>query len=72
MRQIAAAERLPIDLDTAAFFIGHATVVADHAGQLSFIPEAIFAYLKRNAVREEQRYGLPASQVMEIGEQISI
>jgi hypothetical protein len=43
LRQIAAAERLPIDLDTAAFFIGHATVVADHAGQLSFIPEAIFA-----------------------------
>lgn len=63
---------LPIDLDTATFFIGHATVVADHAGQLSIIPEAIFAYLKRNAVREELRYGLPADQVMEIGEQISI
>ena len=72
LRQIAAAERLPIDLETATFFIGHATVVADHAGQLSFIPEAIFAYLKRNAVREEQRYGLPAAQVMDIGEQISI
>ena len=72
LRQIAAAEKLPIDLDTATFFIGHATVVADHAGQLSIIPEAIFAYLKRNAVREELRYGLPADQVMEIGEQISI
>ena len=72
LRQVVAAEQLPIDLDTATFFIGHATVVADHAGQLSFIPEAIFAYLKRNAVREEQRYGLPADQVMEIGEQISI
>ena len=72
LRQVVAAERLPIDLEKATFFIGHATVVADHAGQLSFIPEAIFAYLKRNAVREEQRYGLPADQVMEIGEQISI
>jgi KUP system potassium uptake protein len=72
LRQVVVAERLPIDLDRATFFIGHATVVADHAGQLSFIPEAIFAYLKRNAVREEQRYGLPADQVMEIGEQISV
>ncbi|NBX29558.1 potassium transporter Kup, partial [bacterium] len=72
LRQVVAAERLPIDLDKVTFFIGHATVVADHAGQLAFIPEAIFAYLKRNAVREEQRYGLPAGQVMEIGEQISI
>ena len=72
LRRIAAAGHLPIDVDTATFYIGHSTIVADHAGQLTFIPEAIFAYLKRNAVREEQRYGLPAGQVMEIGEQISI
>jgi len=72
LRRIAADERLPIDVDTATFFIGHSTIVAGHAGQWAFIPEAIFAYLKRNAVREEQRYGLPAEQVMEIGEQISI
>jgi KUP system potassium uptake protein len=72
LRRIASEADLPIDIDTATFFIGHSTIVADHAGQLAFIPEAIFAYLKRNAVREEQRYGLPADQVMEIGEQISI
>jgi K+ transporter len=41
-------------------------------GRLELIPEAIFSYLKRNAVHEEQRYGMPADQVMEIGEQISI
>jgi KUP system potassium uptake protein len=72
LERIVADERLQIDVDTATFFIGHSTVVAGHAGQWAFIPEAIFAYLKRNAVREEQRYGLPADQVMEIGEQISI
>ena len=72
LERIAADERLPIDVGTATFFIGHSTVVAGHTGQWAFIPEAIFAYLKRNAVREEQRYGLPADQVMEIGEQISI
>ena len=72
LRRIAADERLPIDIDAATFFIGHSTIVAGQAGQWAFIPEAIFAYLKRNAVREEQRYGLPAEQVMEIGEQISL
>ncbi|MFM7135705.1 MAG: KUP/HAK/KT family potassium transporter, partial [Planctomycetota bacterium] len=72
LRRLAEKESLPIDLDTATFFIGHSTIVADNASTLAFIPEAIFAYLKRNAVREEQRYGLPADQVMEIGEQISI
>ena len=72
LRRLAAEEAVPIDPDTATFFIGHSTIIASHAGQLSFIPEAIFAYLKRNAVREEHRYGLPADQVMEIGEQISI
>ena len=70
--RIAADERLPIDVDTATFFIGHSTIVAGHAGQWAFIPEAVFAYLKRNAVREEHRYGLPTEQVMEIGEQIVI
>lgn len=72
LRRIAADERLPIDVDTATFFIGHSTIVAGHAGQWAFIPEAVFAYLKRNAVREEHRYGLPTEQVMEIGEQIVI
>jgi KUP system potassium uptake protein len=72
LRRIAADERLPIDVDKATYFIGHSTIVSGHVGQWAFIPETIFAYLKRNAVREEQRYGLPAEQVMEIGEQISI
>ncbi|NBP83437.1 hypothetical protein EBU60_06210 [bacterium] len=72
LQRIAADERLPTDIDAATFFIGHSTIVAGQAGQWAFIPEAIFAYLKRNAVREEQRYGLPAEQVMEIGEQISL
>lgn len=72
LRRLVEQESLPIDLDTATFFIGHSTIVADDASTLAFIPEAIFAYLKRNAVREELRYGLPVDQVMEIGEQISL
>ena len=50
----------------------HSTIIADEGGRLTHIPEAIFAYLKRNAVQEERRYQVPADQVMEIGEQISL
>jgi K+ transporter len=72
LRQVAATEHIPLDPDTTTFFIGHSEIAPQEGGRLEMIPEAIFAYLKRNAVREEQRYGMPAEQVMEIGEQISI
>jgi len=72
LRAAAARHGLPFNLDAATFFIGHTTIVADRTQDWAFIPEAVFAYLERNAVREDQRYGLPADQVMEIGEQISI
>jgi KUP system potassium uptake protein len=72
LRKVAAAETIPLDPDTATFFIGHSEITPHEGGRLELIPEAIFAYLKRNAVREEKRYGMPADQVMEIGEQISI
>ena len=72
LRQVAQAEKIPLDPDQATFFVGHSEITPQEGGRLELIPEAIFAYLKRNAVREEQRYGMPAEQVMEIGEQISL
>jgi KUP system potassium uptake protein len=72
LQQVAATENIPLDLDQTTFFIGHSEIMPHEGGRLELIAEAIFAYLKRNAVREEKRYGMPAEQVMEIGEQISI
>jgi KUP system potassium uptake protein len=72
LRRLAAEHRIPFDVDTATFFIGHSTIIANEGGRLSHIPEVIFAYLKRNAVQEERRYQVPADRVMEIGEQISL
>lgn len=72
LRRLSKECHIPIDVDTATFFIGHSTILPDEGGKLSHIPEAIFAYLKRNAVQEERRYHVPADQVMEIGEQISL
>ncbi len=72
LRRLASERHIPLDVDTATFFIGHSTIIADEGGRLSQIPEAIFAYLKRNAVQEERRYHVPPERVIEIGEQISI
>ena len=69
---IVAEHRIPIDVAAATYFIGHATIVAGSGGWMSHIPEAIFAYLKRNAVQEERRYQVPPDRVIEVGEQISL
>jgi len=69
---IVAEHQIPIDVAAATYFIGHATIVAGTGGWMSHIPEAIFAYLKRNAVQEERRYHVPPDRVIEVGEQISL
>jgi KUP system potassium uptake protein len=72
LREAVTVHGIPLDPDAATFFIGHARVMPQQGGRLARVPEAIFAYLKRNAVSEETRYGIPDAQVMEIGEQISL
>jgi len=69
---IVAEHQIPIDVAAATYFIGHATIVAGTGGWMSHIPEAIFSYLKRNAVQEERRYHVPPDRVIEVGEQISL
>jgi KUP system potassium uptake protein len=72
LREIASAESVPLDVDSATYFVGHETIVASEAGSISRIPEAIFSYLSRNAAHEERRYGMPLEQVVEIGTQIDL
>ena len=69
---IVAEHQIPLDVAAATYFLGHATIVAGTGGWMSHIPEAIFAYLKRNAVQEERRYHVPPDRVIEVGEQISL
>jgi KUP system potassium uptake protein len=72
LREVALAEDLPLNFDSATYYIGHETIVASDDGVISRVPEAIFAYLNRNAVHEERRYGMPADQIVEIGTQIDL
>jgi KUP system potassium uptake protein len=72
LREVTKQEQIPVNFDNATYYIGHETIVASDSGSLSRIPEAIFAYLNRNAVHEERRYGMPTDQIVEIGTQIDL
>jgi KUP system potassium uptake protein len=69
LRALSASGAIPCDVDDATYYIGHETIIAKDGG-LQRVPETIFSYLNRNAVHEERRYGMPASQIVEIGTQI--
>ena len=70
LRAVSESERIPFDPDDSTYYIGHETIVASDQGNISRIPESIFAYLNRNAVHEERRSGMPTDQIVEIGTQI--
>ena len=36
------------------------------------LPETIFSYLNRNAVHDEEKYGIPLEQVVEISAQLRV
>jgi KUP system potassium uptake protein len=69
LRTISQREHIPLDADDATYYVGHETIIAKNGG-IQRVPEAIFSYLNRNAVHEENRYGMPAQQVVEIGTQV--
>ncbi len=63
----------PFDLGRAVYFTGHETILP--LGKRPGLPrwrEAIFAYMHRNAQRPDSYFGLPSSQVMEIGIEFEI
>jgi KUP system potassium uptake protein len=70
----AAADKLGIPFDPAdtTYYVGHETIVVKDEAKLNRIPEAFFAYMSRNAVHDERRFGMPLAQVVEIGAQIDI
>jgi len=70
----AAATQLGLSFDPAdtTYYVGHETIVVKDETRFNRIPEAIFAYMSRNAVHDERRFGMPLAQVVEIGAQIDI
>jgi KUP system potassium uptake protein len=69
-----AVERfsLPIDLKDVTYYLGRETFLATSAGQMGAVSESLFAFLARNAKPATTMFGIPPTQVVEIGSQIDL
>jgi KUP system potassium uptake protein len=59
-------------LEYVTFFLGRETVLADKQAGMALWRERLFAFLTRNAQPATAFFGIPPSQVIEIGTQIEI
>jgi KUP system potassium uptake protein len=72
LSEVTRTESPHLDFDNATYYIGHESFIAGNDGVIGRVPEAIFAYLNRNAAQEEKNYGMPTEQIVEIGTQIDL
>jgi len=75
MELLANAERaigIPMDLDTATFFLSRETLLATERPGMVIWREKLFAYMSRNAQRATAFFGIPPEQVVEMGVQIEL
>jgi KUP system potassium uptake protein len=60
------------DLSDAVYFAARDQVVGKHGGRLRGVRLSVFAWLYRNAVKTEDRFSLPPSDVIEIARQVEV
>lgn len=72
LRTAATATGIPLDSNDTTFYVGYETVIVQDRSVISRIPEAIFSYFNRNALHDEEHYGIPVDQVVEIGAQLRV
>jgi KUP system potassium uptake protein len=72
LREAAKATGIPLDATDTTFYVGYETVIVGDRSTINYIPEFIFSYLNRNAVHDEEHYGIPLDQVVEIGAQLRV
>jgi KUP system potassium uptake protein len=72
LHEAAKATGIPLDSTDTTFYVGYETVVVEDETNINRIPEAIFSYLNRNALHDEEHYGVPVDQVVEIGAQLRV
>lgn len=69
---VAKSTGLPLDSTDTTFYVGYETIVVEDETNINRLPEAIFSYLNRNALHDEEHYGVPIEQVIEISSQLRV
>jgi KUP system potassium uptake protein len=72
LHEAAKATGILFDSINTTFYVGFETIIVKDQASINHIPEVIFCYLNRNAVRDEEQYGMPLDQVVEIGAQLRV
>jgi KUP system potassium uptake protein len=72
LHEAAKATGIPLESKDMTFYVGYETIIMQDQSRISRIPEAIFCYFHRNALHDEEHYGMPLDQVVEIGAQLRV
>jgi len=72
LREAAKATGIALDANDTTYYVGYETIIVRDQSTINYIPEFIFSYLNRNAVHDEEHYGIPLDQVVEIGAQLRV
>jgi KUP system potassium uptake protein len=72
LNEVAKATGIPLNSNDTTFYVGHENIVVQDQATINRIPEAIFSYFNRNAVHDEEHYGMPLDQVVEIVAQLRV
>ena len=72
LQRAVARFALPVDLETATYYIGRDSFLATSAGQMGRVSEWFFALLTRNARSSTDHFHIPPQQVVEIGSRIDL
>jgi KUP system potassium uptake protein len=72
LHEAAKATGVSLNSSDTTFYVGYENIVVGDRATINRIPEAIFSYFNRNAVHEEEQYGMPHDQIVEIGAQLRV
>lgn len=69
---LARAQGLQFDILRTSFFLSRRTLLPRAKAGLAAIPDGLFRFLNRNAVRAADYFQLPPSRVVELGAQMTV
>jgi KUP system potassium uptake protein len=61
-----------LELKEMTFFLGHETLIASDKPGMAIWREKLFSFMTKNAQRATDFFGLPATQVIEVGGQVEL
>src|SRR6516164_9819869 len=72
LNDVAKSTGIPLTAKDTTFYIGYENIIVEDQSRINRLPEAIFSYFNRNALHDEEHYGLPLEQVVEIIAQLRV